>query len=284
MIQAGLILEGGAARGVFTAGALDYLMEKDIYFSNVVGVSAGCCNGVDYISKQIGRSKDCMIHKEKKEGYMGAEVFLKKHCLFDMDKVFDEYPNHLYPFDFETYEDSPMKGEWVVTNCLTGKPEYLDERKDRRKIMDICRASSSMPVVSPMVEIDGVPYLDGGISDSIPLKRMFSYGKDKNVIILTRNPGYRKKPFSKAAKRFYEHVLKDHPELFMALKMRYLIYNRSVEMVDKLEKEGKVFVIQPLDKTVGRAEMHYEKLTAFYQHGYDRMAEQFDDLMQYLES
>lgn len=284
MIQAGLILEGGAARGVFTAGALDYLMEKDIYLSNVVGVSAGCCNGVDYVSQQIGRSRDCMIHEDKKDGYMGAKVFLTKHCLFDMDKVFDEYPNHLYPFDFETYETSGTKGEWVVTNCLTGKPEYLDERKERKKLMDICRASSSMPVVSPMVEINGIPYLDGGIADSIPLKRMFSYGKDKNVIILTRNPGYRKKPFSKAAKRLYERVLKDYPELFKALKKRYLVYNRSVEMVERLEKEGKVFVIQPLDKTVGRAEMHYEKLTAFYQHGYDRMSEQFDDLMRYLES
>lgn len=284
MIQAGLILEGGAARGVFTAGVLDYLMEKDIYFSNVTGVSAGCCNGVDYISRQIGRSRDCMIHKDKKEGYIGAEVFLKKGSLFDMDKVFDEYPNHQFPFDFDTYEKSEMQGEWVVTNCLTGKAEYLDERGDRKKLMTICRASSSLPVVSSMVKIDGIPYLDGGITDSIPLKRMFSYGKDKNVIILTRNPGYRKKPFSRAAKRFYEHMLKDYPELYTALKKRFLIYNRSVEMVERLEKEGKVFVIQPLEKTIGRAETHYEKLMAFYEHGYDRMSEQMDDLMRYLES
>ncbi|WP_230398381.1 patatin-like phospholipase family protein [Novisyntrophococcus fermenticellae] len=283
MVQAGLVLEGGATRGVFTAGVLDYLMEKDVWLSHVIGVSAGCCNGVDYISRQIGRSRDCMIHEDKKESYIGAEVLLKKHCLFDMDKVFDEYPNHKYPFDYDTYENSEMLGEWVVTNCLTGKPEYLDERGDRKKFMNICRASSSMPVISPMVTIDGTPYLDGGISDSIPLGRMFSYGNDKNVVILTRNPGYRKKPFSKAAKRFYRHVMKNTPELYEAFKTRFLNYNQSVEKVERLQKEGKLFVIQPLDKTVSRTETHYDKLMAFYQHGYDRMSEQFDDLMTYLE-
>lgn len=283
MIQAGLLLEGGAARGVFTAGALDYLMEKNIYLSHIVGVSAGCCNGVDYISRQIGRSRDCMIHKDKKEGYIGAHVLLRKHSLFDMDKVFDEYPNRLFPFDFETYENSEMRGEWVVTNCLTGKAEYLDERQDRKKMMDICRASSSLPVVSPMVELDGVPYLDGGIADSVPLKRMLSYGMKKNVIILTRNPGYRKKPFSKAAKRFYDRTLREYPALLEALKRRYLVYNHAMDAVERLEKEGKVFVLRPLEKTVGRAELHYEKLMNFYQHGYDRMAEQMDDLMRYLE-
>lgn len=283
MIQAGMILEGGAARGVFTAGVLDYLMEKDFYVSHVVGVSAGCCNGVDYISKQIGRSRDCMIHKDRKEGYVGPHVLLEKHSLFDMDKVFDEYPNQKFPFDFETYEQSGMKGEWVVTNCLTGKAEYLDERQDRKKMMNICRASSSLPVLAPMVELEGVPYLDGGIADSIPLKRLLSYGNEKNIIVLTRNPGYRKKPFSRAAKRFYEHSLRDYPNLVEALKRRYLVYNRTIEAIERLEKAGKVFVVQPLEKTVGRAELHYEKLMAFYQHGYDRMAEQMDDLMRYLE-
>ena len=243
MVQAGMVLEGGAARGVFTAGVLDYLMEREIYFSHVIGVSAGCCNGVDYVSRQIGRSRDCMIHKDKKEGYIGAGVLFKKHCLFDMDRVFDEYPNHLFPFDFDTYENSEMTAEWVVTNCLTGKAEYLDERSDRKKLMDICRASSSLPVLSPMVEIDKIPYLDGGIADSIPIRRLLSFGNEKNVIILTRNPGYRKKPFSRAAKRFYERVLKDYPELLKALKHRYLIYNRTIERIEKMEEEGKVFVI-----------------------------------------
>lgn len=284
MIKAGLILEGGAARGVFTAGVLDYLMEHEIYFSHVVGVSAGCCNGVDYLSRQIGRSRDCMIHRDKKERYTGAHVVLKKHCLFDMDKIFNEYPYRQFPFDFETYQASEMQAEWVVTNCLTGKAEYLDDRSDRKRLMEICRASSSIPVLSKMVEIDGTPYLDGGIADSVPLKRLLSYGNEKNIIVLTRNPGYRKKPFSKAAKRFYDRVLRDYPELVQALKTRYLVYNRTMEAVERLREQGRVFVIQPTEKTVGRAESDYDRLMSFYQHGYHRMAEQMDALHSYLES
>jgi predicted patatin/cPLA2 family phospholipase len=220
MIHAGLILEGGATRGVFTAGVLDYLMEKDIYLSHVLGVSIGCCNGVDYISRQIGRSRDCIIHEDKKDGYnyMGASVFLKKHTLFDMDMVFGEYPKRLYPFDYETYKDSQMKGEWVVTNCLTGRAEYMDNRRDREKLMTICRASCSMPIVSKVVDIRGTPYLDGGVSDSIPLERMLSYGNNKNVVILTRNPGYRKKPFGRAEKKLYARILKDYPSCTGHLK------------------------------------------------------------------
>ncbi|QOV19649.1 patatin family protein [Blautia liquoris] len=284
MINAGLILEGGATRGVFTAGVLDYLMENDVYLSHVVGVSAGTCNGVDYISRQIGRSRDCMIHEDKKDGhaYMGASVLLKKHTLFDMDMVFDEYPNHLYPFDFKTYENSDMKGEWVVTNCLTGEPEYMDDKENRENLMTICRASCSMPIVSPMVYIGKVPYLDGGVSDSIPLKRMFSYGKDKNVVILTRNPGYRKKPFGRAEEKLYARALKDYPKMYEAFKNRYQVYNHSVKMAEKLEKEGKIFLIRPLENTVGRTETSYEKLMAFYRHGYDLMSEQFEKLVDYL--
>lgn len=284
MIKAGLILEGGAARGVFTAGVLDYLMEHEIYFSHVVGVSAGCCNGVDYLSRQIGRSRDCMIHRDKKARYTGAHVVLKKHCLFDMDKIFNEYPYRQFPFDFETYQVSEMQAEWVVTNCLTGKAEYLDDRSDGRRLMEICRASSSIPVLSKMVEIDGTPYLDGGIADSVPLKRLLSYGNEKNIIVLTRNPGYRKKPFSKAAKRFYDRVLRDYPELVQALKTRYLVYNRTMEAVERLREQGRVFVIQPTEKTVGRAESDYDRLMSFYQHGYHQMAEQMEALRSYLES
>ena len=274
MIHAGLILEGGATRGVFTAGVLDYLMEKDIYLSHVLGVSIGCCNGVDYISRQIGRSRDCIIHEDKKDGYnyMGASVFLKKHTLFDMDMVFGEYPKRLYPFDYETYKDSQMKGEWVVTNCLTGRAEYMDNRRDREKLMTICRASCSMPIVSKVVDIRGTPYLDGGVSDSIPLERMLSYGNNKNVVILTRNPGYRKKPFGRAEKKLYARILKDYPKLYRTFKNRYQVYNQSVEKAEELEKEGKIFLIRPQTNPLGRAETNYEKLMAFYRHGYDLMS------------
>lgn len=284
MINAGIILEGGAARGVFTAGALDFLMEKELYFSYVIGVSAGSCNGVDYVSKQIGRSRDCMIPKEKKDAYIGAETLLKKHKLWDMDKVFSEYPYNQYPFDFETYKQSEMKAEWVVTNCRTGKAEYMDEREDMARLLNICRASSSIPVLAPMVELDGEQYVDGGVADSVPLERTLEQGYEKNVLILTRNPGYRKDAPGNMARVLYQKALKDYPKLQMALETRNLVYNRTMRQVEKMEREGRLFVLRPLTKTVGRAETHQEKLMEFYQHGYDSMKEQLDAMMAYLQA
>ena len=166
MTKASLVLEGGATRGVFTSGVLDYLMERDLYFSHVIGVSAGSCNGVGYVAKQIGRTKECMIHKEKEyDYYMGIRKFIKEKSLLNMDMIFDKYPNELFPFDYDTYFDSDIKFEVVTTNCITGNAEYLTEKHDRERLMKICRASSSMPLVSPIVNVDGIPYLDGGLAE-----------------------------------------------------------------------------------------------------------------------
>ena len=148
MTEAGLVLEGGATRGVFTSGALDYLMEKDLYFSYVVGV--------DYVSKQIGRTRDCMIHRGKEYSYYyGLKDFVKERSLLDMDMIFNKYPNELFPFDFDTYFSNGMTCEIVTTNCLTGNAEYMTEENDSDRLMKICRASSSMPLVCPIVNIDG---------------------------------------------------------------------------------------------------------------------------------
>lgn len=172
MVKATMVLEGGATRGVFTSGVLDYLMEKDVYLSHVIGVSAGSCNAVDYVSKQIGRTRDCMIHKEKEYSYYyGFRKFIREKSILDMDMVFDKYPNEIFPFDYDTYFASGIECEIVTTNCETGKAEYMTEDHDRERLMKLCRASSSMPLISPMVNIDGVPYLDGGLADSVPVGR-----------------------------------------------------------------------------------------------------------------
>ena len=190
--QAALILEGGGNRGVFTAGVLDYLMEQSTEFSYVTGVSAGACNAVDFVSKQRGRTRQCMILEDKEYSYISMGNMIKNRSLFDMDMLFDRYPNEIFPFDFDTYFQSNTECELVVTNCNTGEAEYLSEKEDRQKLMNICRASSSLPVVSPIVELDGEMYLDGGIADSIPVIHAMKKGFRKNVVILTRNYGYRK--------------------------------------------------------------------------------------------
>ncbi len=278
----GLVLEGGATRGVFTSGVLDYLMERELYLPYVAGVSAGACNAVYYVSRQVGRTRDCMIHNEKEYRYISLKHTLKTRNLFDMDMVFDKYPNEIFPFDYETYFHSPLRCELAVTNCLTGRAEYLDERTDRKRLMDICRASSSVPVASPMVWVDGTPYLDGGIADSIPIIRSLKLGNKKNVIVLTRRAGYRKRPIRKS-RPLYMAMYKNYPNLIKAALRRAYVYNKTLSYIEKWESQGKVFVIRPKRKTVSRTERDCEVLTAFYQHGYDLMEESYEKLLEYLE-
>ena len=149
--KATIVLEGGATRGIFTSGALDYLMEQDIYFSDVIGVSAGACNAVDYVSRQPGRTRDCMIPNTKDMKYInGVKDTIREKSLMNMDLIFDKYPNELIPFDFDTYFQSEMHCELVTTNCLTGNAEYMTETEDPDRLMKICRASSSMPLAAPI--------------------------------------------------------------------------------------------------------------------------------------
>ena len=284
MITGTIVLEGGATRGVFTSGILDYLMEEDLYFSHVIGVSAGSCNGVDYVSRQIGRTKKCMIPEKKEYSYYsGVRSAIKEKRILDMDMVFDTFPKKIYPFDFETYFQSDMVCEIVTTNCETGKAEYMTEQSDPDRLMKLCRASSSMPLLSPIVNIDGVPYLDGGLADSVPIRRALQSGNEKIVLVLTRNPGYRKKPISKGTVKLYRRAYKKYPNLVHAAIYRNHVYNKTMELVERLEEEEKIFVIRPLVPTVSRLERDETALTAFYQHGYNLMKRQREALQRYLE-
>ena len=284
MVKATLVLEGGANRGVFTSGVLDYLMEKDMYMSNVIGVSAGACNAVDYVSKQAGRSRECVIHREKEYDYVyGLKKTLKEKALMDMDMLFDKFPNEIYPFDFETYFASEMECELVVTNCITGDAEYLSEDKDPERLMKICRASSSMPLVTPMVNIDGVPYLDGGLADSVPIRRAQKLGNEKIIVILTRNQGYRKKVISPAVQKLYRQAYKSYPNAVRTIFRRSFIYNKTMNYLDQLEKRGEIYVLRPHVKPVSRLEQHPDVLYAFYEHGYHLMERKTEEMLKYLE-
>lgn len=284
MVKATLVLEGGATRGVFTSGALDYLMEKDFYTSYVIGVSAGSCNALGYVSKQPGRTRDCMIHKEKEYSYYyGFRKFIKEKSLMDMDMVFDRYPNEIYPFDYDTYFASDTECEIVTTNCVTGRAEYMTEDSDRQRLMKICRASCSMPLICPMVNVDGIPYLDGGLADSIPIERAMETGNGKTIVVLTRNPGYRKKMPSRATVQLYRRAYKKYPNLIRSIVNRSIMYNRTMKLLEQLESEGKIFVLRPLIPTVSRLEKDYDALMHFYEHGYRLMRKEYDELMRFLE-
>ena len=282
--KATLVLEGGATRGIFTSGALDYLMERDLYFSDVIGVSAGSCNAVDYVSRQPGRTRDCMIPTDK-EGkyYYGIRDFVKEKSLMNMDLIFDKYPKELLPFDFETYFNSEINCQIVTTNCLTGKAEYMTEDSDNDRLMKLCRASSSMPLLTPIVNIDNVPYLDGGLADSVPIRRAQQMENEKIVVILTKNQGYRKSVLSPTMQRVYKREYKSYPNLIRTIFRRSFEYNKTMNYLDQLEKRGEIFILRPQVKPVSRLERNKETLHAFYEHGYKYTERKFDDLMEYLE-
>lgn len=284
LIPAVLVLEGGATRGVFSSGALDFLMEKNVYVTDVIGVSAGACNAVDYVSEQVGRTRDCMIHKEKElDFYFGLRKMVKEKSMLDMDLIFDRYPNELIPFDYDTFFKSDIQCEIVTTNCETGKPEYMTEKKDRERLMKIGRASSSMPLAAPIVRIDGVPYLDGGLSDSVPIQRALKKGEKKVILILTRNKGYRKKKPSIGEAKIFKSAYKKYPNLIKTILRRPYTYNKQMDMIERLEEKGEIFVLRPKIKAISRLEKNYDKLTSFYEHGYVQMKEHFEELKNYLE-
>lgn len=276
-----LVLEGGGSRGVFTAGILDYFMEKDIYFPYVVGVSAGACNALDYCSKQIGRSRDTFIIRDKSLKSVSFGNFIKTGYFYDMDKPFYEFPYKYFPFDFETFKSSGIICEMVATDIDTGKSVYLTDNNDNDRILNICRASSTLPLLAPIVHLDGRRYMDGGLSDSIPYGRSIMQGYKKHVVILTREMGYRKKLKSKSID-LVRQVYKNEPVLVRTCMKRPKVYNRQLDILERLEREGRVFVIRPTEKPVGRIENNLDRLDSFYQHGYNTAIRVFDDMMEYL--
>ena len=266
-----LVLEGGGLRGVFTCGVLDCFMDHGIRFPFTVGVSAGACNGLSYMSGQRGRAKASNIDLMDEHHYVGFKYLLTQGCIMDFKLLFEDFPEKIIPYDYDAYFSNPDRFVMVTTNCLTGKAEYLEEKTSSERVMDIVRASSSLPFVCPITYVDGVPMLDGGIVDSIPVEYALSQGYDKAVVILTRNKGYRKKasrmPLAKA-------VYKKYPALSKALQERNAVYNRTMDLIERLEDEGKITVIRPLKPVdVGRMEKDTAKLRALYQEGYD-IAEQ----------
>lgn len=280
--NAGLILEGGASRGVFTAGILDYLMDEDFMFPYVIGVSAGACNALSYVSWQRGRSFDCLAPEDKENQYKySMKEAIRHRSIYDMDKLFETFPRETFPYDFETYKKLGIDCEMVVTNVLTGEAEYMMEKNNENLLCKICRASSSLPLASPMVSIRGVPYLDGGLADSIPLRRSLETGHKKNVIILTRPYGYRKK-FPDESLRIFIPLYNKYPNLMKAIYYRGFYYNKRIEAIEALEREGKVFVLRPAIDCPKRTDTNRHHLQGFYNHGYELMASKMEEMTEFL--
>ena len=225
-----------------------------------------------------------MIPDEQYRKYIyGIRDTIRTKSMMNMDLIFDRFPNELIPFDFDTYFSSPMNCELVTTNCLTGKAEYMSEEEDRDRLMKICRASSSMPLLTPIVNIEDVPYLDGGLADSVPIRRAKEIGNEKIVVVLTKNAGYRKKVLSPAMQKLYRKAYSSYPNVVRTILRRSFMYNKTMNYLDVLERKGEIFVIRPHVKPVSRLERNREALYAFYEHGYHYMERQLEALEEYLE-
>ena len=263
----GLILEGGGMRGVFTSGVLDNFMDRGIRFPYTIGVSAGACNGLSYMSEQRGRAKYCNIDLLEQHRYIGIKHLLLKGNLMDFDLLFRRIPEEIYPYDYDNYARKNEIFEMVTTSCKSGKPCYMSEKNDQRRIIEIVRASSSLPFVSPIAYVDGEPMMDGGVSDSIPLLRARALGYYNNIVVLTRNKGYRKpgKPT-----KMPPFIYKKYPALREAISSRNEIYNKQIALVEELEKKGELIVIRPENPImVDRMERDTSKLLDLYNEGYE---------------
>lgn len=261
-----LVLEGGGMRGVFTSGVLDAFMKHNLTFPYIVAVSAGACNGMSYVSHQPRRARISNIDYLARYKYIGLRHLVTQGCIFDRELLYDKFPNQYLPFDFDTFFSSPMTFEMVTTNCLTGQPMYLSERHDRQRALDIVRASSSLPYVSKIVDVDGIPMLDGGIVDSIPLQHAIDMGHPTNVLVLTRNRGYRNTGKDMKIPRF---IYRKYPRLRVVLSRRLAAYNAQLEYVERMEDEGRVICIRPeRPMEVGRIEKDIAKLERLYEEGF----------------
>ncbi len=278
-MKTGLVLEGGAMRGMYTAGVLDTFLDENISFDCAVGVSAGALFGVNFLSRQKGR----VIRYNKRfngdKHYMGIIPLIKEGNIFSTKYAYEDVPRRLDPFDDDTYKSSGIPFFAVLTDVDSGQPEYvrIDSVFEQ---MDTLRASGSMPLVSRPVQIGEKRYLDGGISDSIPYEWLLSQGCDRLIVILTRDIDYRKSPASSAVVRLCGVK---YPKIAERMKHRHEQYNRSADKLKELERDGKAFVIRPSEEIkISRLEKDPEKLQSVYELGTKDCLASLDKLKSYL--
>lgn len=283
MVQVGMVLEGGGMRGVYTGGVLECLLDNDIHLPYVVGVSAGAGNAASYVSRQKGRNKIITIDYATHPRYVSVRNLIREKSLFGWSLIFDELPNRLVPFDFDTFYRA--QGEmWIgMTDAITGQPAYVEkkETESANTILAVIQASSSLPFVSKPVMVNGRLMFDGGITDPVPLAKSISDGNQYHIVVSTKPQGYRKTPFrhSWLARNFYP----EYPGLVEALAKRYQVYNDALEQVEELERQGMVVLIRPsAEIQVGRTTTDPSRLTKLYELGYRDTEAQLEKIKAWL--
>ena len=277
-----LILEGGGLRGNYTAGVLRLLMDRGYYFPYVIGVSIGACNGSNYVSRQAERNRIVNTRFVGDPRFMSYRRLLRSGELFGMRFIFDTLPNRLVPFDFATFHASSQRFIATATDCETGEAVYFEKHGlDDAALLEVLRAGCSLPFLQRPVHFDGRILMDGGIADAVPLAKSMADGNTRHVLVLTRPAGYRKKP-----RRLVNLIRLRYPRykgLARAFVSRARRYNRTMNVVDRLEAEGVVLVIRPSAAlSAKRTESDVRKLEAIYARGYADAAGRFEALRAYL--
>ena len=280
-MKTGLVLEGGAMRGIFTAGVLDYLLDKDIYFDYVVGVSAGSGNAVNFVSRQKERTRKVIMHEGADESYYGMSQVIEHKKLLNTETLVQEYALKDIPYDFDAYFASETDNESVVLNCETGCAEYPGNYKDKDMFFKCNMASCSVPFICEPIEINGNHYLDGSIMDSIPVARAEEKGCDRILVVMTKPEGSSPTDYSKM-KRMVEHHYRNYPNLCKALLERKDNYKKQAAKLNELVKEGKAMVIRPSEQMIGHFVNDMDKLMAFYDFGYKTMEEKFEEFKRFV--
>lgn len=282
MYQGGLVLEGGGMKGIYTAGVLDFFLEKNIFFSATYGVSAGACHMCSYLSRQKGRARDVSVDYLDNKMYCSPRSLLLTGDLFNVDICYHLIPDYLYPFDHEAYHEYQGRAYSVATNIETGRPEYL-RIKDIRQDMEAIRASASLPLVSRNVKVGDKLYLDGGIADAIPLRKSILDGNRKNVVVLTKEEGYVRKPTDKGQLALIKARYAKYPKVYELMAERHKNYNETMDFLYRQQENGQAFILRPSHPSkVGRIEKNKEIMLELYQQGYDEAAAHYEDLMEYL--
>ncbi len=265
--QAALVLEGGGFRGMYTSGVVDAFLKHHIEFPYCVGVSAGAAYGISYASKQFGRNKEVNLKYTADPRYMSFRNLIRKGNLFDWDFVYGEVPDKLVPFDYNTFFESESEFKIGMTHVLTGETHFASKKQlTKPDLMQAITASSSLPFVSHMATYQNELFMDGGLTASIPFQQAFSDGYAKAVVVLTRNKGYRKQAIKHGW--IIKALYRKYPQLVDAILTRAARYNAAIDELERLEKEGAVFIIRPQGlMNVSRIENKPEKLDQLYNMG-----------------
>lgn len=280
-MKTGLVLEGGAMRGLFTAGVIDVLMENNIKFNGAIGVSAGAAFGCNYKSGQIGRVIRYSKRFANNKKYASLWSLLTTGDYFGAEYAYHFIPNKLDIVDFETFRNNPMEFWAVATNVGSGKAVYRQLNTLDYEELEFVRASASMPLVSNIVKLNGQRLLDGGVADSIPLAFFQKQGYQRNVVVLTQPKGYRKQPNKLMPLMHLQ--LHRHPKMLKALAERHIMYNKEIDLVLQEERKGNVFVLQPQIKlTIGHTSHNPKKMQETYEHGRKVATEELEKLKQFL--